>query len=85
MKPEQVLEDMIDPEQVLWIINNVSSKKEFIGGLIRLLGKVSARKDKSELQEYIDSWEATAELNTIPGTKENSWKAYKALRARKLI
>ena len=37
------------------------------------------------INECLDSWEATAELNSVPGLRESVWKRYEKLKESGLI
>lgn len=65
---------IIDTEKVSWILEFIHDKDTFILNLVEAVNK-----NQQAVEECLDSWEAAAEINSIPGCKERIWERYKSL------
>lgn len=57
-------------------------KLEFIDELLGAIEQAEAQKSHSPIQSCLDEWEATAELNMIPGLRQKVWENYRKVRKR---
>lgn len=60
-------------------------KELFISELISAIRKSKRKNNFEAIDKCLESWEATAELNSIPGLRESVWKKYEKLKKDGLL
>lgn len=60
-------------------------KAIFLSELLDAIAISKKQNSFSPIDKCLDSWEATAELNSVPGLKEKAWKRYEKLKESGLI
>jgi hypothetical protein len=60
-------------------------KVEFLEELLDAIKTARREGSLTAVNECIKSWEATAELNSIPGLRERTWQKFNKLKASGLI
>jgi len=72
----------IDREMVRFILDNVENEDKdlFILELIEGVNKKIKTGDSTALDQCLAGWEATAEVNSIPGCREGTLESLEALR-----
>ena len=66
-----------DPE---WIVEHINDLPTFAKDLARAAARSIETGDLSPMRECLLNWEATAEVNAIPGMRENIVAGYQAIR-----
>ncbi len=74
-----------DKSKIRWILRRVDNKEAFLYSLVTSLLVSCEKKNTQEFRETLQTWEASAEIDSIPGAKERIWKAYEKYRATKTI
>lgn len=77
----------IDQQKIAEILKfiNDNDKEAFIIDLIKAINKATEENNTTPINICLDGWEATAELNSIPGLSEKVWKRYNMLVKAGLI
>ena len=57
----------------------------FLPELLDAIDMAKKQKSFSPIDECLSSWEATAELNSVPGLREKVWTKYNKLKSSGLI
>ena len=57
----------------------------FLSELLDAIDMAKKQKSFSSIDECLASWEATAELNSVPGLREKVWVKYNKLKSSGLI
>ncbi len=72
-----------DRKKIVFILEHISEREAFLAELFEALTVFLRRGDRSQWNECLDAWFATAEINAIPNMKATIWRsAAKIPRAR---
>ena len=76
------MKNHINKEMVQFILKNIGEKDKvsFVLELVDAWNKKSGTGDSSALERCLVEWEATAEVNSIPGFREGTFEGLAALR-----
>jgi hypothetical protein len=75
----------IDPHRVKGILRFVEEKDLFVSELISAINKSIEKENPELIEDCLQEWEASAELNSIPGLAERVRKRYQSLVESGLI
>lgn len=64
----------IDVDLIEYILDNIQERGDFIEELLNSLQVYYESGNEKPLRGCLDSWEATAEINSIPGARETIMK-----------
>jgi hypothetical protein len=57
----------------------------FLSELLDAIAISKKQKSFAPIDSCLDSWEATAELSSVPGLREKVWERFEKLKSRGLI
>lgn len=79
------MSQVVNPERVAEILKYIEDKELFVAELLAAINRSVAEKDPQIIEDCLTEWEASAELNSIPGFAANVQKRYKLLVKAGLI
>jgi hypothetical protein len=79
------MNQIVNPIRVLEIMKHVENKELFIIELITAINYSVVDKNQQILEDFLYEWEATAELNSIPGFASKVNNRYRLLVKAGLI
>jgi len=74
-----------DKRKIRWILQHIDNKEAFLYALIESVIVALEQKDMQPFKEMLETWEASAEIDAIPGAKKRIWRAYAQYKADKKI
>jgi hypothetical protein len=74
-----------DKRRIRWILQHVDNKEAFLYALVESLLVLLEQKDTGEFKQTLDTWEASAEIDRIPGAKKRIWGVYEQFKTDKKI
>jgi hypothetical protein len=83
MEKKQSKITMADKRRISRILEQVDDKEAFLRSLVKLLIVALDKGDIDQFRNHLDSWEASADIDSIPGAKERIWKTYRAFKKSK--
>jgi len=75
----------INTQKVAEILKFIDDKDTFIVELIQAINKANKEDNIKYVDMCLDEWEASAELNSIPGLSGRVWKRFNSLVEAGLI
>jgi 3-methyladenine DNA glycosylase AlkC len=79
------MSQLINQERVLEILRYIENKELFIRELLEAINQSVAARNPQIIEDCLDEWEASAELNSIPKLDANVKKRYQLLVKAGLI
>ena len=79
------MNQVVDPQRVAEILKYIEDKESFIIELLAAINQSVAEKNPQIIEDCLEEWEASAELNSIPGFSATVKKRYKLLVKAGLI
>lgn len=79
------MKQIINPMRVLEIMRFIKNKEIFVMELIAAINNSLAENNHNIIDDCLTEWEATAELNSIPGFASNVKRRYRLLVKAGLI
>lgn len=76
---------VVNPARVAAILKYIDDKELFVTELLDAINRSVAEKNPQIIEDCLEGWEASAELNSIPGFAANVQKRYKLLVKAGLI
>ena len=75
----------IDKKRVAEILQYINDKDAFVVELVEAIDKSIREGNPRFLETCLVEWEASAELNSIPGFSKKVWKRYEKLARRPVV
>ena len=79
------MSQVVDPQKVAEILKYIEDKESFVIELLAAINQSLAEKNPQIIDDCLEEWEASAELNSIPGFTANVQRRYKLLVKAGLI
>jgi len=79
------MSQVVDPQRVAEILKYIEDKDLFVTELLAAINRSVAEKNPQIIEDCLEEWEASAELNSIPGFSANVQRRYKLLVKAGLI
>lgn len=79
------MSQLVNVKRVLEILNFVKNKELFLEELFAAISKSTRENNQKIIENCIEEWEASAELNSIPNLASNVQKRYRLLVKAGLI
>ncbi len=79
------MSQVINPGRVAEILKYIDDKEMFVTELLAAINRSVAEKNPQIIEDCLEEWEASAELNSIPGFATNVKRRYKLLVKAGLI
>lgn len=79
------MSQVVDPKRVAEILKYIEDKELFVTELLAAINQSIAEKNPQIIEDCLEEWEASAELNSIPGFAANVQRRYKLLVKAGLI
>jgi 3-methyladenine DNA glycosylase AlkC len=79
------MSQLINPDRVAEILKYIDDKELFIKELVAAINISVVKNNRKIIEDCLDEWEASAELNSIPGFAANVKRRYKLLVKAGLI
>jgi 3-methyladenine DNA glycosylase AlkC len=79
------MSQVVNPGRVAEILKFVDDKELFVTELLAAINRSVAEKNPQIIENCLEEWEASAELNSIPGFAANVKRRYKLLVKAGLI
>jgi hypothetical protein len=76
---------LANKKRVAQILKYIEDKDTFILELISAVNKATSDNDPRTVEKCLDEWEASAELNSIPGFSKKVWSSFNSLVKAGLI
>ncbi|MCK4404326.1 MAG: hypothetical protein KAW02_04480 [candidate division Zixibacteria bacterium] len=74
-----------DKSKICSILLRVDNKEAFLDALVESLIFLLEEKNTQQFEETLEIWEASAEIDNIPGAKKRIGKAYKQYNTDKKV
>jgi len=74
-----------DKGKIRWILQRVDNKEAFLYALVKSLLISWEKKNTQKFKETLQTWEASTEIDNIPGAKKRIWKTYEEYKTDKKI
>ena len=74
-----------DKRRIGWILEHIDCKQQFLQSVVKSLILALDNGDLEQVRKNLDSWEASAEIDSIPDAKKRIWKTFKAYKKDKNI
>lgn len=80
-----MVSQVVDPQRVSEILKYIEGKELFVIELLDAINKSIANNNPDIIEDCLNEWEASAELNSISGFPSNVQRRYKLLVKAGLI
>ncbi len=74
-----------DKSKIRSILLRVDNKEAFLDALVESLVFLLEQKDTQQFKETLEIWEASAEIDSIPGAKKRIWRAHEQYKRDKKV
>ena len=74
-----------DKKRIHWIYQHIYDREAFLFALVDSVTIALKQKNMKQIKETLETWEASAEIDSIPGAKKRIWKSYNQYKGEKKI